>query len=113
MPRKIDDSNFEQYNEPGTTSASKEDILACAIKTGRINFWMIPHFVVYFIEFLIGISALVAILFFVIAGYQFIIAGATDQRDNAKKTVLNAILGIILVSVAWVVVNVIQYVLTI
>jgi hypothetical protein len=94
-------------------SDDRNDVLACGIKTGKINFWMIPHFIVYFIEFLIGISALIAILFIVISGYQFIIAGATDKRDQAKGTVMYAVLGLVLVSVAWVVVNIIQYVLTI
>ncbi len=91
----------------------KNDILACAIKTGKIHFWMIPYFIVYFIEFLIGIAALVAIFFIVIGGYQLVISGANDQKDAAKNTIKHALMGLVLVSVAWVVVNVVQYVLTI
>ncbi|MBA4336796.1 hypothetical protein C0416_03415 [bacterium] len=91
----------------------KNDVLACAIKTGKIHFWMIPYFIVYFIEFMIGISGLVAILFIVIGGYQLVIAGATDDKDSAKNTIKNALIGLVLVLVAWVVVNVVQYVVTI
>jgi len=91
----------------------KNDVLACAIKTGKIHFWMIPYFIVYFIEFIIGISGLVAILFVVIGGYQLVVSGATDQKDDAKNTIKHALMGLVLVLVAWVIVNVIQYVVTI
>lgn len=90
-----------------------DNILACAIKSGKIHFWMIPYFIVYFIEFMIGLSGLVAILFIVIGGFQLVLSGATDQKDNAKNTIKNALMGLVLVLVAWVVVNVIQYVVTI
>lgn len=93
--------------------AYRNTILACGIETGRIHFWMVPYYIVNFIEFLIGIAGLIAILFLVIAGYQFVIAGATDKRDAAKSTVMHALMGLVLVLVAWVVVNVIQFALTI
>lgn len=95
------------------TQKFRNDVLACAIKTGKIHFWMIPHFIVYFIEFMIGIAGLIAILFIVIGGYQLVISGATDQKDNAKNTIKHALMGLVLVLVAWVVVNVVQYILTI
>ncbi|MFC1655312.1 hypothetical protein ACFL3C_00405 [Patescibacteria group bacterium] len=104
----------KQFREAIKEDASERgEVLGCAIKTGRIHFWMVPYFIVNFIEFLIGIAGLIAILFLVIAGYQFVIAGATDKRDAAKGTVMHALLGLVLVLVAWVVVNIIQFVLTI
>jgi hypothetical protein len=93
-------------------SDKKNNILACAIKTGKVHFWMIPFFIVYIIEFLIGIAGLLAIAFIVIGGYQFIISGATEKRDEAKNTIMNAVLGLILAIVAWVIVNIVQYALT-
>ena len=74
---------------------------------------MIPYYIVNFIEFLINIAGLIAILFLVIAGYQFVIAGATDKRDAAKGTVMHALMGLVVVLIAWVLVNVIQFALTI
>lgn len=96
-----------------TNSKYLDNVLACAIKSGKIHFWMIPYFIVYFIEFMIGLSGLVAILFIVIGGFQLVLSGATDQKDNAKNTIKNALMGLVLVLVAWVVVNVVQYVVTI
>lgn len=92
----------------------RETVLSCAIRTGRIHFWMIPYFIVYIIEFLIGVAGLIAILFIVIGGYQLVASGANDgMKDKAKNTIKNALMGLVLALVAWVVVNVIQYVVTI
>jgi hypothetical protein len=91
----------------------KNDILSCAIITGKIKFWMIPYFIVYFIEFAIGLSGLVAIFFLVIAGFQYIMSGASEAQDKAKGTIKNALIGLVIVLVAWVVVNLIQFALTI
>lgn len=95
------------------SSSFRSTTLACAIKTGKIHFWMIPYFIVYFIEFMIGVAGLIAILFIVVGGYQLVISGATDQKDAAKNTIKHALMGLVLVLVAWVVVNVVQYILTI
>lgn len=90
----------------------RNEVLGCAIKTGRIKFWMVPYFIIYIIDFIIAISGLIAILFIIIGGYQFVIAGATEKKDTAKATIKHALLGLILVLVAWVVVNVVQYAIT-
>jgi len=99
---------YKQYD-----ATKKNDVLACAIITGKIKFWMIPHFIVYIIEFAIGLAGLVAILFLVIAGFQYIMSGASDAQDKAKNTIKNALIGLVVVSVAWVVVNLIQFAITI
>jgi type IV secretion system pilin len=95
------------------TAFEKETVLSCAIRTGRIHFWMIPYFIVYIIEFLIGISGLIAILFIVIGGYQLVISGANDQKDTAKNTIMHALMGLSIALVAWVIVNIVQYIVTI
>lgn len=100
--------HFKQQDQTG-----RNNILACAIKTGKIHFWMIPFYIVYIIQFLIGISGLIAVLFIVIGGYQFVASGATEQKDKAKTTIKNALLGLVVVLVAWVVVNLIQFAITI
>ncbi|MCD6109294.1 hypothetical protein J7J83_00855 [bacterium] len=94
--------------------SERDTILACSIKTGRIHFWMIPYFIVYIIEFLTGIAGLIAILFIVIGGYQLVISGANDSlKDSAKNTIKNALTGLVLTLIAWTVVNLIQYIVTI
>ena len=98
---------FNQFSQ-----ADKNEALACAIKTGRVKFWMVPYFVVYFIDFLIKISGLIAVLFIIIGGYKYVVAGATDDKDGAKSTITNAIIGLVVVLTAWTVINMIQFALT-
>ncbi|MBU1446541.1 pilin [Patescibacteria group bacterium] len=103
-PKKAFINNEADFN--------KDTILACAIKTGRIKFWMVPYFVVYIIDFLIKLSGLIAVLFIVIGGYKYVVAGATDDKDGAKSTITNSIIGLVVVLTAWAVINMIQFALT-
>ena len=91
----------------------KNSILGCGIKTGRIHFWMVPYFIVYIIEFIVNISALIAILFVVIGGYKYIVSGVSDQKEGAKNTIMHALLGLAVVAAAWIIINVLQLILTI
>ncbi|MFH1720162.1 MAG: pilin [Patescibacteria group bacterium] len=88
------------------------DVLGCAIKTGRIELWMIPYYVLYIIEWLLGLAGLIAVVFVVIGGYQYIIGGLTEERDKAKKTIMYAIGGFVLALLSWAIVNLIQMALT-
>jgi hypothetical protein len=95
------------------TSAERNNILGCGIQTGRIHLWMVPYYVVYFIQFIIGISGLIAVLFLVLGGYQYVVSGLGQDKEKGKKTITNALIGLTVVLVAWVVVNVIQFVITV
>lgn len=93
-------------------SQTKNDILACGIMTGKISFWMVPYYIVYFIEFAIGISGLIAIGFLVLGGFKYVTSGA-DSNENAKNTIKWALIGLVVVLSAWVLVNLVQFVVTI
>jgi len=95
------------------TQAERNNILGCGIKTGKIRFWEVPYYVVYFIQFIIGISGLVAVLFLVLGGYQYVISGLAQDKEKGKKTITNALTGLVVVLVAWVIVNVVQFVITV
>lgn len=91
---------------------TRNDTLACAVITGKIKFWMVPFYIVYLIEFAIGISGLIAILFLVVGGFQYVV-GSTESDDKAKNTIKYALMGLVIVLVAWVLVNLLQFMLTI
>ena len=86
--------------------------LGCAIKTGRIRFFMIPFFITFLIQFLLGVAGLVAVLFMVIGGYHYVIGGITEEKEKGKKSIQNALFGLIIALSAWIVVNFIQIALT-
>ncbi len=110
---KIDDEQVTPREWFASKSnEAKNDLLACAIKTGKIKFWMIPFYIVYFIEFIIGISGLVAVLFLVVGGFQLIMSGASEGQEKAKNTIKYALIGMVVVLVAWVIVNLVQFAIT-
>jgi NADH:ubiquinone oxidoreductase subunit 6 (subunit J) len=51
----------------------------------------------------------VAVLFLIIGGFRYVVsAGNPDQVEGAKKTILYAILGLIVIFVAYVLVTLLQ-----
>lgn len=87
--------------------AGFEALLGCAIKTGRLSLQMIPYFISYFANWILGLSGLVAMLFIVIGGFMYIYGGLTDQKEKGKKYIFNALLGMVLALLAWTIVSVI------
>lgn len=82
-----------------------ETMLGCAIRTGEIRFWMIPLFVNYVLEFLIGLAGLIAVLMVVIGGYYYIYGAITDDKEKGKTIISYALGGFMLVLSSWFLVN--------
>ena len=62
-----------------------------------------------FIDILLLISGILAVLFIIIGGIRYIIAhGNEEQAESAKKTILHAIIGLVVVILAFVIVRVIS-----
>lgn len=54
-------------------------------------------------------AAAVAVLFLIIGGFRYVVStGNPDQVESAKKTILYAILGLIIIFVAYVLVTLLQ-----
>lgn len=90
-------------NEP----SERDNLLGCAIKTGRISLNMLPYFVTYIANFLLSLVGIVSVLFIVIGGYQYIYGGLIDQKDKGKKTITHAVMGLAIALLSWVVVQII------
>lgn len=84
-----------------------QDVLACGIKTGDIHLWMIPYYIRYILEFIIGIAGLIAVGSIVYGGYMYLFSGLSQDKDTGKKAILYGIVGMILTLVAWAFVNII------
>ena len=91
-----------------STVEGRQEILGCAVKTGDIHLWMIPFFITYLIEFIIGLAGLASVLFIVYGGFQYITGGLSDDKESGKKTIKFAIIGLLVSLVAWIIVNIIQ-----
>lgn len=86
---------------------TKNDILACGIKTGSMKMWMIPYYIKYVLEFIIGISGLTSVCGIIYGGYLYLFAGVSQDKDKGKKSIQYGVIGMILTLVAWALVNII------
>lgn len=58
------------------------------------------------LNYIIVIAGVLAILYLLWAGIQYITAGADDDKaKNAKKAIFNAIIGIIVIILSWVIIS--------
>lgn len=85
----------------------REEVLGCAIITGRVSFSMIPYYITYIANFMLSLGGIIAVLFIVIGGYYYIYGGVMDQKEKGKKTVIHALTGLVLGILSWVIVQVI------
>ena len=99
LREKMKDSNSD---------LKSDDVLACALRTGRVKLWMAPFFILSAIEFLSGLAGLLSVGFMVIGGYHFAVGGVTEEKDKGKKTITNALIGLVLSMLAYTIVNIIQ-----
>lgn len=61
------------------------------------------------IEILLAIAGLVAVIFLIIGGFRYITAGGNEETaEAAKKTITNAIIGVVVIILAFVIVRVIS-----
>lgn len=61
--------------------------------------------VVNVIQWVLGVLALVAVLMIIVGGFQWMTAAGNDERiDKAKKIISAAVIGLIIVLLAWAIV---------
>ncbi len=89
-----------------------EAILGCALKSGNIQFWMVPYFVVFALEFVIDLAGLIVVLMILVGAYYYIAGGLTDDKEKGRTIITHAIGGFILVLCSWIIVNIILLALT-
>lgn len=102
----VDAANEAKANENNQTS-ERDNLLGCAIKTGRVSLAMIPYFITYISNFILAIIGLIVVLMIVIGGYQYVYGGLADQKEKGKKTITSALMGMSVAFLAWVIVNIV------
>lgn len=64
------------------------------------------------ITILLGLAGLIAVLFVIIGGFQYVMSGANEElAEKGKKTLTNAVIGVIIIVLAFVIVRVIAKVI--
>lgn len=86
---------------------SANDILGCGIKTGDIALWMIPYYVRYILEFIIGLAGIIAIGGIIFGGYLYLFASISESKERGKLAILYGLGGFIITLIAYAVVNIV------
>ncbi len=61
-----------------------------------------------FIQILLGFAGIVAVLFLIIGGFQYVTSGANEElAETGKKTISNAIIGLVIILLSYVIVRVV------
>ena len=78
--------------------------LATMIRNGTISLRQIPCFIKYFSQTLISIAGSLSVIFVMIGGYKYTL-GADEGKDDAKKTITYALVGLAVSLLAWILVD--------
>jgi len=107
MQEKFNNGEGAQVKTIATVGVDETDTLACAIKTGKISLRMLPYFMKYFANFVLGLVGLVGVLFVVIGGFYYTVAGATDTKEKGKTYITHALIGMAISFLSWTIVNIV------
>ena len=83
-------------------------LLGCGVITGRIRLYFWKPYVAYLIQNLSILAGALSMLFITLGGYQYFLAMVSGEDSNAKNTVKNAILGLVISFSSWIIVEIVQ-----
>ncbi|MEJ0021719.1 MAG: pilin [Candidatus Doudnabacteria bacterium] len=92
---------------------SRADLLSggdCQVGLGQACTTSSVHqLVIVVIDMLLGVAGLVAVLFIIIGGFQYITsAGNEELAERGKKNLQNAVIGIVIIVLSYVIVRVVS-----
>lgn len=91
---------------------NQDDILACAFISGRFDIILVKPFLQYALKLLSVLVGTVSMLFIIIGGYKYFAGVVTGDVTDAKGTVTNAILGLVIATCSWIIVDLLVTLLT-
>jgi amino acid transporter len=84
---------------PGVTC--DPSVQNCSVRTA-------PELFKFIINIALGVAFGVAVIFLIIGGYRYIASGGNEESaEKGKKSVVNALIGIVIIILSYVIVNVV------
>ncbi len=76
--------------------------------TGGLNSsTSLSDLIVRIIDILLTFGGVIAVVFVIIGGYQYVVSGGNEETaEKGKKTLINAIIGVIVIVLAYAIINV-------
>lgn len=68
----------------------------------------IPELIAVIVRILLLVVGAIAVLFVIVGGFQYLTSGGNEENaEKGKKTLINAVIGLVMVILAWVIINVV------
>lgn len=80
--------------------------------SGEFELKHIPLYIEYLVDIAVVAAALIAVLFIIYGGYQYLMTPIIEDKEVGKKTITHAIIGLVVSILAWFIVNAALYVAT-
>ena len=77
----------------------------CDFQTGEMTFDCIPNYIQYLIEIIVALAGTIAVIFVMIGGFKYVFSGISEDKEAGKETIKNALLGLVITGLAWVIVT--------
>jgi len=90
----------------------ENDILACSLISGRFDLVLVKPFLQYVLKLLSVAVGTVSMLFIIIGGYKYFAGVITGDVTDAKGTVKNVLLGLVVATWSWIIVDLIVTLVT-
>lgn len=76
---------------------------------GLLGAQSISEVMIIIINILLAIAAIIAVLFIVIGGYRYLFSAGNDEKaKEGQKTLVNAVIGLVIIILAYVIVTVVN-----
>lgn len=97
----------------GGVEGGLQDVSGSFSQNTVLNADSIPKLIGQIIDIALGIAGAIAVLFVIVGGFQYMTAGGSDdQVKKGKATIFNALIGIVLIVLAYAIVNVVVTLVT-
>lgn len=95
--------NLTLIPEGGKLENDKD--LTCNFNTGDFHFGCIPYYIKYLIQGIIALAGTLAVIFIMVGGFKYIFSAVSEEKEAGKETIKNAIFGLIIAGMAWIIVT--------
>lgn len=65
----------------------------------------VPKYIQYLITMIVDIAGTIAVIFIMVGGFKYILSGVAEDKEAGKETIKNAIIGLIITGLAWIIVT--------
>jgi len=93
------------------TVIPNEGDFAKHVKDGNFTWEDVQYFIGHVIKFVLGISGIVALCMVILGGF-YMAAGSPDDKSKGKSMVTYALMGLVVVALAWFILDVFVQVIT-